>query len=139
MSSFKPALFNKGKKIIQIKDQFTNNDTIVHVYSKEDKMVEQTGNSSLKPVKSDQLSELGFFGDEYAVNDMQQTVSISASIICRLCVLVLIFGADIYTDFFNIYQIIPHDSRLVVVFVYKHAAIACICTILQNIFSLNHT
>ncbi|XP_047673346.1 alpha-N-acetylgalactosaminide alpha-2,6-sialyltransferase 2-like [Tachysurus fulvidraco] len=74
MWSFKLALFNKGKKIIQIKDQFTNNDTIVRVYSNEDKMVEQTGNSPLKPVKSDQLSELGFFGDEYAVNDdMPQT------------------------------------------------------------------
>ncbi|XP_058263203.1 alpha-N-acetylgalactosaminide alpha-2,6-sialyltransferase 2 isoform X2 [Hemibagrus wyckioides] len=67
MWSFNPVLFNKEKKTEQIKDQLTNNGTIVGVHSKEDKMLKQTTNSPVKPIQSEQLFD--FFGDEYAVDE----------------------------------------------------------------------
>lgn len=68
-----------------IRGQFTNNNTIVGVYSNEDKMVHQSAYSSVKPVKSDQPSEHDFFGDAYAIDDdIPQTVSVLVFIFVKL-------------------------------------------------------
>lgn len=74
------------------KDQLKNSRGI-RVTKPWTKMVHQDTNSSLHPVKPEQPQEVDFLGDKYAIDeDMPQTVSISASILFRLCVLALQVG-----------------------------------------------